>query len=188
MKKKTVFKILNSPYLDGEFIVTEFGYYAYISFSPVNISLMREDETNAYIATFSKIIRSIGDFSFICTDSEQNYNENIKYLKSRYENTENEKIKEIIKKDISFISGDRNNRPSKRVFIISLFSKTKENLESKISQTRKILNEYSIENELMNEQELRKLLGKYFFAIPPKEGCENYEGEKAIIFWNKREN
>lgn len=187
MKKKTVFKMLNSPCLDGNIIKTDIGYYAYISFSPINISLMREDEMNMYIITFSKVIRSIGDFSFICTDSEQNYNDNIRFLKSRYENTENEKIKEIIRKDISFISGDRNNRPSKRIFIISLFSKTRENLDTKINQTRKILNEYSIENELLNEFEIRKLLSKYFFAMPPKEGCEKYEGEKAITFWNSRE-
>ena len=186
MKKKTIYKLFHSPIFDGDYIKTEVGYYAYISLKPININLMKEDETNDYIQTFSKLILTLGDFSFICTDIEQNYLSNIKYLKERYENTKVEKIKEMIKNDISFIQGDNVKRPSKRLFLISIFSRTKEILESKLFQTKKVLDEYSLENHILSESEIKKMLNKYYFKTQLKERIEEYEGEKAIEYWKSR--
>lgn len=186
MKNITILELLSSPHLEDHIIHTDLGYNAFIEFKPYNINILKENDKEIYLSNFAHMIFSLNQVSFICTDIKQNYKENISYLKSQIEKEDNQKIKNLLINDYEYISGYYGNLPFKSIFLIQIFDKKYDNLQLKIHGAIKILSGYNIDYELLSKEDVKNIVAKQFNYNVNKEGYDEYEGERAINYWAKR--
>lgn len=184
---KNINDIYLSPIFNSSYIQTSDGFYhSFISFKVKNLSIMDDLSASEYISSMSRILVDLGNTSLISTDIEHNLSGNIQYLKERIKNEKSEKIKELLKKDLSFISGSSSSLPSKRIFLITLKEKTLDTLNEKVIIVSKILSRYNLDYEKLEHDEVKNLLLKYFFNKMRKEDMEEYAFEKILSNWEYR--
>lgn len=164
-------------------INTRKGIYSFLKVTPVNVSVLSYIQMENKIEQLKYIISSVANIEISCIDAHENFESNINYLLNRIENEKNEKIVELLNKDISFLENMQEQIASSRVFMFVLKfkrSETDEQIFSNIIRSRKIIEENNLEVKLMEKDELKRMLALYFSGIDRGENIDDTDGLKYL--------
>ena len=70
---------------------------------PTNISVLSQPSVETKIRQLTLVLSAVPDMEISCTDSAECFDENKAYLMGRAEEEKNEKVRSLIKRDVTFL-------------------------------------------------------------------------------------
>lgn len=153
----------------------------YISVQPTNISVLSENQVGSLVRSLSNIIGQIPKSEILCTDSSQNYTDNLRHLSDLIKTEKNNAIKALNEQDIKYLENVRSNTATSRAFflVVRCNSTDTESNKSRFIQTAlQICREHKLTVKLMNKDEIKKLIAIYLEQNIYDEQLPDFDGQQ----------
>lgn len=153
----------------------------YISVTPTNISVLSNTQIEGLIQNLSHVISQISKVEILCTDSSQNYEDNLSHLNTLASIEENPKIKKLDKEDVKFLDNVRANTATSRVFFLVVRinkNQSEHEKERDLTTIMQILREHKMKVSLLDKEEIKKMISIYLAQNIYEEHLDDFDGEK----------
>ena len=158
----------------------------FYSASPVNVSVLSHETVEKKIEELKLLLSACPSLSILSTDAAELFESNKAYLYDRIEKETNEKVRELLQKDLEFIDTVNSETSTGRSFCFVL--KVPGHDEEKISNISKsveqIIIEHKFDVKIMSKSEIKRFLAFWFGAgiygdeIPDCDGQQYLEVKK----------
>lgn len=155
----------------------------YFAVQPTNISVLSAKQIGDLIRSLSNVIGQLNKAEIICTDSSQNYEDNLNYLKELAKTEKNPYIKQLDELDIQYLDNVRSNTATSRVFYLMVRCNSAEPQIDKmrfISTVTQICKEHKLQVRLAKKEEIKKLIAIYLEQNIYQEQLPNFDGEAYL--------
>ena len=128
------------------------------------------------------VLSALPDIEIQCTDSCECFDDNRYYIKDRIRQETNQKVIEILKKDLDFIDNIRTETSTARqfLFIMRCRSAKPEQLMTVVNRTEKIIADQGFEVKRMSKSDIKRFLAIYFDASMDGDKMPDYDGQQFI--------
>ncbi len=96
---------------------TNRGELLFFKVKPTNISVLSQPSVETKIRQLTLVLSAVPDVEISCTDSAECFDENKAYLIGRAEEEKNEKVRSLIRRDISFLDEIQTEMATARQFL-----------------------------------------------------------------------
>ena len=120
------------------------------------------------------------DVEISCTDSAECFDENKAYLMGRAEEEKNEKVRSLIKRDVTFLDEIQAEMATARqfLFVARCRNMKTQQVFARANQIQKAISEQGFEARRMDKGEIKRLLALYFDASMYGEQMPDSDGEQ----------
>lgn len=164
--KEEIFKNLIGVHgFRRDFVETEDGTLAFYRIQPNNLTVLPESVIEYQIEQMKELLQNEDDLSVFTTDGSEIGEENMRFFRERIQKETREPIQEILRKDLEqFEDTHRRKTSSKQFFLILRMdnSWSDERMYLRTSEVGKKLQEHGFANSMMEQSDIRHLLGIYF--------------------------
>ncbi len=161
-------------------LVTNKGELLFYLVSPTNISVLSRINIENKVRRLMTVLSSIPDIEIVCTDSSECFDGNKVYLQNRITEEKNQKVRNIIRKDITFLDRIQSETATARQFMF--VARLKEQKQEQVFQTsnriEKIISEQGFEVQRMKKEDIKRSLAIYFDASLNGEQIPDFDGEQ----------
>ena len=98
-------------------LVTNKGELLFYLVSPTNISVLSRINIENKVRRLMTVLSSVPDIEIVCTDSSECFDGNKVYLQNRITEEKNQKVRNIIRKDITFLDRIQSETATARQFM-----------------------------------------------------------------------
>ena len=168
-------------------IQTNRGELLFFKVMPTNISVLSQPSVETKIRQLTLVLSAVPDVEISCTDSVECFDENKAYLIGRAEEEKNEKVRKLIKRDITFLDEIQAEMATARqfLFIARCRNMKAQQVFARVNQIQKAISEQGFDVRRMDKSEIKRLLALYFEASMYGEQMPDSDGEQ--FFDTKRE-
>ena len=147
---------------------------------PTNISVLSQPSVETKIQQLTLVLSAVPDVEIFCTDSAECFDENKAYLMGRAEEEKNEKVRSLIRRDISFLDEIQTEMATARqfLFIARCRNMKAQQIFARANQIQKAISEQGFEARRMDKGEIKRLLALYFDATMYGEQMPDSDGEQ----------
>ena len=147
---------------------------------PTNISVLSPENIEIKVHHLQMVLSAIPDIEIVCTDSCECFDDNRYYIKDRIEQETNQKVVDILKKDLDFIDNIRTETSTARQFLFTLHCKSTkpEQLMTLVNRTEKIIADQGFEVQRMQKRDIKRFLAIYFDASMDGDKMPDFDGEQ----------
>ena len=147
---------------------------------PTNISVLSPENIEIKVHHLQMVLSATPDIEVACTDSCECFDDNRYYIKDRIEQETNQKVVDILKKDLDFIDNIRTETSTARQFLFALHCKfTKpEQIMTLVNRTEKIISDQGFEVQRMKKSDIKRFLAIYFDASMDGDKMPDFDGEQ----------
>ncbi len=158
------------------------GELVYIVIKPVNLLVLNSEHIRTKINNLVVVFRELEELEIICLSSRENFDDNKLFLKKRIAEEKNEKVRELIEKDMKFFDKVQIQTASAREFMIILrFNTNKENeIFNTTNRALKLLNEQGFDVRRGTKDDIKKMLAVYFIQNVTQVYFEDYNGVRYL--------
>ena len=155
-------------------IQTNRGELLFFKVRPTNISVLSQPSVETKIRQLTLVLE------ISCTDSAECFDENKAYLMERAEEEQNEKVRSLIRRDISFLDEIQTEMATARqfLFIARCRNMKAQQVFARANQIQKAISEQGFEARRMDKGEIKRLLALYFDASMYGEQMPDSDGEQ----------
>ena len=166
---------------------TNRGELLFFKVKPTNISVLSQPSVETKIRQLTLVLSAVPDVEISCTDSAECFDENKAYLIGRAEEEKNEKVRKLIKRDITFLDEIQAEMATARqfLFIARCRNMKAQQVFARVNQIQKAISEQGFDVRRMDKSEIKRLLALYFEASMYGEQMPDSDGEQ--FFDTKRE-
>ena len=158
----------------------------FFSVAPTNVSVLSYENIDLKIQRLMMVLSAVPDIEISCTDAAESFDNNKSYLLKRIDKEENNKVREILKKDFDFVDNINLDSSTARqfMFIVRCKSASEEQVSTIANRVEKIITEQNFEIKRLSKPEIKRFLAVYFDAslngelIPDYDGLQYLGGEK----------
>ncbi len=156
-------------------------YGELISFAvmPTNIAVLSNENVEQKVKMLTTALSSISNVEICAFDAYENFDENKAYMHRRIAEETNEKICEILKKEVVFVENVQLEMSASRLYAVVLRFLKKENDEQifqTTSRVQKVFEDQGFQLKKLEKSDLKRLLANYFDASYNGENIEDVEG------------
>ena len=147
---------------------------------PTNISVLSPENIEIKVHHLQMVLSAIPDIEVACTDSCECFDDNRYYIKDRIEQETNQKVVDILKKDLDFIDNIRTETSTARQFLFALHCKSTkpEQIMTLVNRTEKIIADQGFEVQRMKKSDIKRFLAIYFDASMDGDKMPDFDGEQ----------
>ena len=158
----------------------------FFSVAPTNVSVLSYENIDLKIQRLMIVLSAVPDIEISCTDAAESFDNNKSYLLKRIDKEENNKVREILKKDFDFVDNINLDSSTARqfMFIVRCKSASEEQVSTIANRVEKIITEQNFEIKRLSKPEIKRFLAVYFDAslngelIPDYDGLQYLGGDK----------
>lgn len=158
----------------------------FFSVAPTNVSVLSYENIDLKIQRLMMVLSAVPDIEISCTDAAESFDNNKSYLLKRIDKEENNKVREILKKDFDFVDNINLDSSTARqfMFIVRCKSASEEQVSTIANRVEKIITEQNFEIKRLSKPEIKRFLAVYFDAslngqlIPDYDGLQYLGGDK----------
>lgn len=156
-----------------------YGEMLYFAVSPTNIAVLSKTTIEYKIRSLTVALSAISHIEICAFDAYENFDENKAYMQRRIAEEPNEKIRDLLQKEIAFVENVQLEMSASRQYTFILRFKRKET-DEQIFQTylrvQKILADQGFQLKKMEKDDLKRLLANYFDASYQGDMIEDIDG------------
>ena len=159
---------------------TNRGELLFFKVRPTNISVLSQPSVETKIRQLTLVLSAVPDVEISCTDSAECFDENKAYLMGRAEEEKNEKVRSLIRCDISFLDEIQTEMATARqfLFIARCRNMKAQQIFARANQIQKAISEQGFGGRRMDKGEIKRLLALYFDATMYGEQMPDSDGEQ----------
>ncbi len=137
-------------------IQTNRGELLFFKVRPTNISVLSQPSVETKIRQLTLVLSAVPDVEISCTDSAECFDENKAYLMGRAEEEKNEKVRSLIRRDISFLDEIQTEMATARqfLFIARCRNMKAQQVFARANQIQKAISEQGFEARRMDKGEI----------------------------------
>lgn len=158
----------------------------FFSVAPTNVSVLSYENIDLKIQRLMMVLSAVPDIEISCMDAAESFDNNKSYLLKRIDKEENNKVREILKKDFDFVDNINLDSSTTRqfMFIVRCKSASEEQVSTIANRVEKIITEQNFEIKRLSKPEIKRFLAVYFDAslngelIPDYDGLQYLGGDK----------
>ena len=158
--------------------------FVYFSVAPTNISVLSYENIDLKIQRLIMVLSAIPDIEISCTDAAESFDTNKTYLLDRIDKEDNDKVREILKKDYEFIDNINLETSTARqfMFIVRCKTSSEDQVATIANRVEKIVSEQNFDIKRLNKSDIKRFLAIYFDAslngelIPDIDGMQYISG------------
>ena len=168
---------------DDHLLTTNNQELYYFAVQPTNVSVLSNEQIGVLVRSLSNVISQLDQAEIICTDSSQNYEENLNHLKALADNETNAYIRQLDNQDIQHLDNIRANTATSRVFYLLVRCNNNDSKTDKsrfISTVLQICKEHKLQVKLAKKEEIKKLVSIYLEQNTYEEQIQDFDGEAYI--------
>ena len=158
--------------------------FVYFSVAPTNISVLSYENIDLKIQRLIMVLSAIPDIEISCTDAAESFDTNKTYLLERIDKEDNDKVREILKKDYEFIDNINLETSTARqfMFIVRCKTSSEDQVATIANRVEKIVSEQNFDIKRLNKSDIKRFLAIYFDAslngelIPDIDGMQYISG------------
>lgn len=164
-------------------LLTDNGELLFYAISPTNISVLSHANIEQKIHHLMLVLSSVPELEIICTDSSECFDANKIYLRKRLESESNDKIRDVITKDINHLDAVQIEMATARQFIFAVRAKeTKDKQVFTIANDiEKTIADQGFEVRRMNKADIKRFLALYFDASMNGDQIADVDGASFLL-------
>lgn len=147
---------------------------------PQNLSVMSKENIGSKIFALTNVLKGMVDLEMICLNSRDNFEENKTFLKKRMETEENEKIRQLLKKDLLHLDKIQIQTATARLFLLAVRIKPNDQVEimQLIHRIEKLIKLQNLTVKRATKDDLKSMLAVYFEQNVTTDRFEDVDGER----------
>lgn len=157
--------------------------------APTNISVLSPANVEIKIRHLMMVLSSIPDIEIACSDSSECFDLNKSYLKERLDTEQNEKLRIILRKDLSFLDEIQIEMATARqfMFIVRIKQQNEKQVFETANRVEKVISDQGFEVKRMSKDDIKRFFALYFDAsmngelLPDTDGEQFFELNKTIV-------
>ena len=164
-------------------LLTTRGELLFFHVTPSNISVLSAASVEIKIHQLMGIFSSVPDIEIACLDSAQCFDNNKAHLVNRKEEEQNSKVKDILSKDVAFLSEIQLEMATARQFMFIARCRNMNPVQTfnRANSIQKVISEQGFDTHRMTKEEIKRFLALYFDASMFGEQMPDVDG--AQYFW-----
>lgn len=180
-KKQSTRELVNTKTIT-DYSLQQYGGDEIVFFlmEPQNLSVMSKENIGSKIFALTNVLKGMADLEMICLNSRDNFEENKTFLKKRMETEENEKIRQLLKKDLLHLDKIQIQTATARLFLLAVRIKPNDQVEimQLIHRIEKLIKLQNLTVKRANKDDLKSMLAVYFEQNVTTDRFEDVDGER----------
>ena len=158
------------------------GALLFYKIQPANINTLPETVLGAKITNLMTVIKSITDIEISCFNTAENFGGNREYLQSRLAEEQENKIKELLRKDLKYIDHIKNEMATAKDFLITVRFNMREREQIPVSVHRieKTIKDSGFCPKLLTKADIKHMLAVYYEQNISDDAHEDYSGQRWV--------
>ncbi|MCR0328082.1 hypothetical protein MKA58_11830 [[Clostridium] innocuum] len=180
-KKQSTRELVNTKTIT-DYSLQQYGGDEIVFFlmEPQNLSVMSKENIGSKIFALTNVLKGMADLEMICLNSRDNFEENKTFLKKRMETEENEKIRQLLKKDLLHLDKIQIQTATARLFLLAVRIKPNDQVEimQLIHRIEKLIKLQNLTVKRATKDDLKSMLAVYFEQNVTTDRFEDIDGER----------
>ena len=145
---------------------------------PQNLSVMSRESILAKMFSLTNVLKGLEEVEMICMNNRDNFEENKIYLKKRIEEEDDEKVIELLKKDLEHLDSIQMESATARLFLLCVRIKPNDQIEvmQLIHRIEKLIKLQNITFKRANKEDIKEMLAVYFEQNITNKSFEDHDG------------
>ncbi|MFI3174758.1 MAG: hypothetical protein R3Y53_06085 [Bacillota bacterium] len=156
----------------------------YFLIQPSNIAVLSEANVRSKVNHFMELLKDKEEVECACINSRENFEDNKSYLKERLSEEKNQKVKEILEKDLLFLDRIQIQMSSAREFLLIMRLKGKDTEEKEvlanISRMEKLIKDRGFVSVRADKEDIKRIFAVYFVQNLTQVYFDDYDGERFV--------
>lgn len=147
---------------------------------PQNLSVMSHENIGSKIFALTNVLKGLADIEMICLNSRDNFEDNKLFLRRRIEEEANEKIIQLLKKDLLHLDKIQIQTATARLFLLAVRIKPNDQVEilQLIHRIEKLIKLQNLTVQRAGKDDLKNMLAVYFEQNVTTDRFEDIDGER----------
>ena len=147
---------------------------------PQNLSVMSHENIGSKIFALTNVLKGLADIEMICLNSRDNFEDNKLFLRRRIEEEANEKIIQLLKKDLLHLDKIQIQTATARLFLLAVRIKPNDQVEilQLIHRIEKLIKLQNLSVQRASKDDLKNMLAVYFEQNVTTDRFEDIDGER----------
>jgi len=159
-------------------------FLIYFLIKPDNIAVLSTDDIKAKVNRLSSVLKNSDGLEFSCINSRESFDGNKAFYKKRLAEEKNEKIRELLEKDLAHLDRIQVQMASAREFLLIIRLR---NYDTETDEVQKVISR--MENLLKNEnfiarrgfkEDIKKIFSVYFVQDLTQVYFDDFDGERWV--------
>lgn len=147
---------------------------------PQNLSVMSHENIGSKIFALTNVLKGMADLEVVCLNSRDNFEENKLFLKKRMDTEENEKVRQLLQKDLLHLDKIQIQTATARLFLLTVRIKPNDQVEvmQLIHRIEKLIKLQNLTVKRASKDDLKSMLAVYFEQNVTTDRFEDRDGER----------
>lgn len=152
---------------------------------PTNISVLSQDSITVKIRRLMQLLTAQPDVEICCIDDHECFDANKDYLKTRIEEEQNPKVRELLDRDLKYLDEIQLGMSTARqfMFVVRLRNESDDQSFSNLNRIEKVINEQGFSARKADKSDIKRILSIYFGAAATADELPDTDGETAVQKW-----
>ena len=182
MKRKQSTRELINTETITDYSLKQYGGDELVFFiiQPQNLSVMSQENVGSKIFALTNILKGLADIEMLCLNSRDNFEKNKLFIRKRIEEEDNEKVIQLLEKDLIHLDKIQIQTATARLFLIAIRIKPNDQIEimQLIHRIEKLLKLQNLNARRAEKEELKSMLAVYFEQNVTTDRFEDVDGER----------
>ncbi|PWJ19771.1 hypothetical protein [[Clostridium] innocuum] len=147
---------------------------------PQNLSVMSRENIGSKIFALTNVLKGMAELEMVCLNSRDNFEENKLFLKKRMDTEENEKVRQLLQKDLLHLDKIQIQTATARLFLLTVRIKPNDQVEvmQLIHRIEKLIKLQNLTVKRASKDDLKSMLAVYFEQNVTTDRFEDRDGER----------
>lgn len=147
---------------------------------PQNLSVMSKENIGSKIFALTNVLKGLADLEIICLNSRDNFEENKVFLRKRIEEEDDEKIIQLLEKDLIHLDKIQIQTATARIFLLAVRIKPDDQIEilQLIHRIEKLIKLQNLTVKRADKDDLKSILAVYYEQNVTTDHFEDIDGER----------
>lgn len=147
---------------------------------PQNLSVMSKENIGSKIFALTNVLKGLADLEIVCLNSRDNFEENKVFLRKRIEEEDDEKIIQLLEKDLIHLDKIQIQTATARIFLLAVRIKPDDQIEilQLIHRIEKLIKLQNLTVKRADKDDLKSILAVYYEQNVTTDHFEDIDGER----------
>lgn len=162
-------------------VTTARGELVFFLIRPDNLTVLSEDGVRVRVTALANLLRAESAVELLALDSRESFQRNKEFYQSRLEQETIPALRTLLQQDIRHLEAIQSASASSREFLLVMRMEEKEAADERgLRQLEKALCDHGVRVQLVEEQDVKRLLAVYYQHDVTTDYFEDVDGERAV--------
>ena len=162
-------------------VTTARGELVFFLIRPDNLTVLSEDGIRVRVTALTNLLRAESAVELLALDSRESFQRNKEFYQARLEQETIPALRTLLQQDIRHLDEIQSASASSREFLLVIRMEEKEAADERgLRQLEKALCDHGVHVQLVEEQDVKRLLAVYYQHDVTTDYFEDVDGERAV--------